>query len=74
MQTQTHAETAVQGRYSLAAQAQEAELCCPVDYDPQYLDAIPAEVPLRHPRETKGMEYDATTDEQACCLTGSCES
>ncbi len=44
MQTQTHAETAVQGRYSLAAQAQEAELCCPVDYDPRYLDAIPAEV------------------------------
>ncbi len=44
MQTQTQAETAVKGRYSLAAQAQEPELCCPVDYDPQYLEAIPAEV------------------------------
>ncbi len=44
MQTQTHAETAVKGRYSLAAQAQEADLCCPVDYDPHYLKVIPAEV------------------------------
>ncbi len=44
MQTQTQAETAVKGRYSLAAQAQEAALCCPVDYDPRYLEAIPAEV------------------------------
>ncbi len=44
MQTQIQAETAVKGRYSLAAQAQEPELCCPVDYDPQYLKAIPAEV------------------------------
>ena len=44
MQTQTQAETAVKGRYSLAAQAQEAELCCPVDYDPRYLEAIPPEV------------------------------
>lgn len=44
MQTQNQAESAVKGRYSLAAQAQEAELCCPVDYDPQYLDAIPPEV------------------------------
>ncbi len=44
MQTQSHAEAAVTGRYSLAAQAQEAELCCPVDYDPSYLKAIPSEV------------------------------
>ena len=44
MQTQTQAESAVKGRYSSAAQAQEAALCCPVDYDPQYLDAIPNEV------------------------------
>jgi arsenite methyltransferase len=44
METQTQAESAVKGRYSLAAQAQEAELCCPVDYDPRYLDVIPAEV------------------------------
>ncbi len=44
MQTETQTESAVKGRYSLAAQAQEAELCCPVDYDPQYLKVIPAEV------------------------------
>ncbi len=44
MQTQTQTEAAVKGRYSLAAQAREAELCCPVDYDPRYLEAIPAEV------------------------------
>ena len=44
MQTETRAEAAVKGRYSLAAQAQETELCCPVDYDPRYLEAIPTEV------------------------------
>ncbi len=44
MQTQTHAETAVKERYGLAAQAQEVELCCPVDYDPRYLEVIPEEV------------------------------
>jgi len=44
MQTETHAEDAVKERYGLAAQAQEAELCCPVDYDPRYLKVIPAEV------------------------------
>lgn len=44
MQTETHAESAVTGRYGQAAQAQEAELCCPVDYDPRYLKAIPTEV------------------------------
>jgi hypothetical protein len=26
---------------------------------------------LRHPRETKGMEYDATTEATACCAPGS---
>lgn len=44
MQTESHAESAVQGRYGLAAQAREAELCCPVDYDPRYLEVIPKEV------------------------------
>ncbi len=44
MQTQSQAEAAVTGRYGAAAQAQEAELCCPIDYDPRYLEAIPAEV------------------------------
>ena len=37
-------ESAVKERYAAGAQAQEAALCCPVDYDPQYLKAIPKEV------------------------------
>ncbi len=47
METQSHAETAVKERYGQAAMAQEAALCCPVDYDPQYLKAIPEEVIAR---------------------------
>lgn len=35
---------AVRSRYSQAAQEQEAQLCCPVDYDAQYLDVIPQEI------------------------------
>ncbi len=37
-------ETSVRERYSNAAKAAEAALCCPVDYDPKYLKVIPAEV------------------------------
>ncbi len=37
-------ETAVRSRYSNAAKASEAALCCPVDYDRQYLEIIPDEV------------------------------
>ncbi len=37
-------ESATRERYAAAAAAPEAALCCPVDYDPQYLKAIPAEV------------------------------
>ncbi len=37
-------ETAVRERYRGAARQAEAALCCPVDYDPKYLKAIPAEV------------------------------
>ena len=37
-------ESAVKERYAAGAQAREGALCCPVDYDPQYLEAIPAEV------------------------------
>ncbi len=44
MLTQIDAESAVKERYGAAAQAQEAQLCCPVDYDPQYLKIIPREV------------------------------
>ncbi len=35
---------AVSSRYSSAAAQREAALCCPVDYDPRFLDAIPPEV------------------------------
>ena len=37
-------ESAVKERYAAGAQAQEAALCCPVDYDPKYLKVIPDEV------------------------------
>lgn len=37
-------ELVVKKRYADGAKAQQAELCCPVDYDPQYLEVIPAEV------------------------------
>ncbi len=37
-------EEAVRQRYTGAAQAREAELCCPVAYDPALLEAIPQEV------------------------------
>ncbi len=39
-----NAETEVKRRYSHAAKVQEAQLCCPVDYDKKFLEAIPAEV------------------------------
>ena len=42
--TTINPETAVQERYANGAQAREAALCCPVEYDPQYLRAIPQEV------------------------------
>lgn len=38
------AEEAVRQRYAAGAQAVEASLCCPIDYDPQLLAAIPAEI------------------------------
>ncbi|MGH3870296.1 MAG: methyltransferase domain-containing protein [Pseudonocardiaceae bacterium] len=37
-------EQAVAQRYSAGAQEVQPELCCPVDYDPTLLTAIPAEV------------------------------
>lgn len=37
-------ETAVKERYADAARAREDALCCPVQYDPKYLQAIPQEV------------------------------
>lgn len=38
------AEEAVRRRYEAGAEEPEAALCCPVAYDPRYLEAIPAEV------------------------------
>ncbi len=40
----TSTESAVQTRYAAAAKAPEAALCCPVSYDPKFLEVIPAEV------------------------------
>ncbi|MEM6366250.1 MAG: methyltransferase domain-containing protein [Planctomycetota bacterium] len=40
----TSSESSVRERYSSAAQEREPELCCPVDYDRQYLEIIPQEV------------------------------
>jgi ubiquinone/menaquinone biosynthesis C-methylase UbiE len=37
-------ESAVKERYASGAQARESALCCPVEYDPQYLRVIPQEV------------------------------
>ncbi|MEP6955857.1 MAG: methyltransferase domain-containing protein [Chthoniobacterales bacterium] len=39
-----HPESAVRERYAAGAHAPEAKLCCPVDYDPKYLEVIPQEV------------------------------
>ena len=37
-------QQALRDRYSAAAEVREAALCCPIDYDPKYLKAIPEEV------------------------------
>ncbi len=37
-------ESTVRQRYGAAAQAVEAALCCPVEYDPQFLKIIPGEI------------------------------
>jgi len=42
--TPLNVEDAVRERYSAAAQAQEAALCCPVEYDRKYLEIIPDEI------------------------------
>lgn len=39
-----HAESAVKSRYAAGAQAVEPALCCPVQYRPELLTVIPAEV------------------------------
>ncbi len=40
----TAVRTQVQDRYAAGANSVEAALCCPVDYDPQFLKIIPQEV------------------------------
>jgi ubiquinone/menaquinone biosynthesis C-methylase UbiE len=37
-------ERVVQDRYAAGANVAEAALCCPVDYDPQYLAVLPQEI------------------------------
>jgi ubiquinone/menaquinone biosynthesis C-methylase UbiE len=37
-------EEAVRARYEQAAREREEDLCCPVDYDPRYLELIPREI------------------------------
>ncbi len=58
--TSVDVEEAVRQRYAAAARAREDTLCCPVQYDPALLEAIPQEVlerdygcgdPSRHLRE-----------------------
>jgi arsenite methyltransferase len=39
-----HVESAVKEAYANGAEQRVEELCCPVDYDPRYLEAIPDEV------------------------------
>ena len=39
-----NSELSVRERYTAAAQTPEERLCCPVDYDRRFLEAIPAEV------------------------------
>ena len=47
MDSVLHVETAVRDRYAQGAQERVADLCCPVDYDPRYLELIPEEVLAR---------------------------
>lgn len=42
--TSLNVESAVRERYSQAAEIRVPELCCPVDYDPRYLEVIPQEI------------------------------
>jgi len=42
--TVANVEAVVKERYRRGAREPVAELCCPVDYDPRYLEAIPREV------------------------------
>jgi len=43
-ETALDVEVSVRERYAAAAQVREASLCCPVDYDPRFLEVIPEDV------------------------------
>jgi len=47
MSTRMDVELEVNERYGRAAQLREAELCCPVEYDPKLLSVIPDEIKER---------------------------
>ena len=47
MSTVIDVEHAVNERYGQAAKGREAELCCPVEYDPKFLNVIPDEIKER---------------------------
>ena len=42
--TQMNVETAVADRYSKAAEEREPALCCPIQYQPEFLEIIPDEI------------------------------
>ncbi|MGE0826855.1 MAG: methyltransferase domain-containing protein [Candidatus Binatia bacterium] len=44
MATGLNVEESVRQRYAAGAQQAEAALCCPVEYDPRYLEVLPAEI------------------------------
>jgi hypothetical protein len=44
LMTIANVEAVVKERYRRGARERVADLCCPVDYDPRYLEAIPKEV------------------------------
>ena len=44
METKSDVEGAVRDRYSAGAEAVEPALCCPIDYQPRYLEALPQEI------------------------------
>ena len=44
MATELNIDEVVRQRYEVGAAARQESLCCPVSYDPRYLEVIPREV------------------------------
>ena len=65
--TTVSVEKTVKDRYGLGAETRVAELCCPTDYDPQYLEVIPHEVldrdyqPAREPSQKVTLDMPGET-------------